>query len=615
MSPFLSKSDFKVAQSCAAKLYFKKNGFPTSKEENEYLLMLADGGYMIGTMAQLLFEDGIEIKTDNGTEFAIKETEQYLEQETVTLFEPAIEIDNMLVRVDILQKEGKVIKLIEVKSKSFDSIEFQTASQNNKKYFELAEWKEYIEDIAFQKYVLQKKFPKAKIEAYLMMPDKAKTTPIEGLIDWFQLQNVEVAEKTKFRKTEIEFSGNIDELRKGHILEMVSVDAYVDKIMTMIADNADIYLQALDKNTKIDVPIETSCNKCEFTVTNTDFPASGFQQCWGKLADEKPHLFELAQLGNFNRSKEKPIDNLIRQGKVNLNDIPLDVIENKYANRPYYQVTKKEEFLLPGIQEEIKAIQYPLFFIDFETSQMAIPYHAGMRPYGKVVFQWSCHVIERDGEEPTHYQWLNTVDKYPNFEFAKTLRNILGEKGTIMIWSPYENTILKDISGSFETMDFKDEELKAWLQRTIRQSKEEDSRIIDMHELAKKYYFHPKMGGRTSIKVTLPAVLAASRSEKIKKYLVDMDVYKVDGDKQIIDPYKLLPKLEVGGEMLDVSNGTDAMMAYQEMLYGRSKGDAKLKAVYENMLLQYCKLDTLAMVIVWEHWASVLAEINSNYVI
>ncbi|TWI77947.1 uncharacterized protein DUF2779 [Lacibacter cauensis] len=608
MSPFLSKSDFKIAQSCAAKLYFKKNGFPTSKEDNEYLLMLADGGYMIGTMAQLLFEGGFEIKTDNGTEFAIKETEQYLEQETVTLFEPAIEIDHMLVRVDILQKEKNVIRLIEVKSKSFDSIEFLAASQNNKKYFELAEWKEYIEDIAFQKHVLQKKFPGAKIEAYLMMPDKAKTTPIEGLIDWFQLQSTETVGKTKFRKTEVVFSGNVDELRKGHILEMVNVDVYVDKIMTMIAGNAQIYLKALQTNTKIDVPIETSCSKCEFTETNTDFATSGFQQCWGRLADVKPHLFELAQLGNFNRSKEKYIDTLIKQGKVNLNDMPLEAIENKYSNRPYYQITKKHEFLLNEITEEIKSIRYPLFFIDFETSQMAIPYHAGMRPYGKVVFQWSCHVIEREGQEPKHHEWLNTVDKYPNFEFAKALRNLLGERGTIMIWSPYENTILKDISSSFETMDFSDVELKAWLQRTIRYSKEEDSRIIDLHELAKRYYFHPKMGGRTSIKVTLPAVLAASKSEKIKKYLVEMGLYRVTENNEIIDPYKQLPKLELDGEVLDVSNGTDAMMAYQEMLYGKSKANTSIKSVYENMLLQYCKLDTLAMVIVWEHWISFLKQ-------
>src|SRR5882672_2731419 len=251
MSPFLSKSDFKIAQSCAAKLFFKKNGFPTSTEENEYLLMLADGGYMVGKMAQLLHDEGIEIMTDKGTEAAIRETEEYLVRNNVTLFEPAIEINNKLVRIDILQKNGNVLRLIEVKSKSFDSTEFQAVRQQGKKYFELSEWKEYIEDVAFQKYVLQEKYPTSKIEAYLMMPDKSKTTPIEGLIDWFKLENTEIVGQTKFRKTDVSFVGNLEELKKGHILELVNVDEYVDKLLPQIRINSELYIKSILSNSKI----------------------------------------------------------------------------------------------------------------------------------------------------------------------------------------------------------------------------------------------------------------------------------------------------------------------------------------------------------------------------
>ena len=53
---------------------------------------------------------------------------------------------------------------------------------------------------------------------------------------------------------------------------------------------------------------------------------------------------------------------------------------------------------------------------------------------------------------------------------------------------------------------------------------------------------------------------------------------------------------------MDVSNGTDAMIAYQEMLYGISRNNPEIKKGYEELLRQDCRLDTLAMVIIWEHW-------------
>lgn len=602
MSPFLSKSDFKVAQTCATKLFYKKNGYPSSDQHNEYLLMLADGGYMIGKMAQLLYEPGIEITTEKGTSDAISKSEELLRQPNIVLFEPAISVNNKLIRIDILVKTGDSFQLIEVKSKSFDSTDFRSTQQQGKKYFELAEWREYIEDIAFQKYVLREKFPSAKIESYLFLPDKSKTTPIEGLIEWFRLEETKIVGDTKFRKTDVSFTGNIEELKKSHILELVNVDEYVDKILPAIEANSKIYIESIMSKSKIERQIDASCNKCEFTETDDKFNESGFKQCWKELADPKPHLFELSHLGNFNRSKDKHIDSLIRNRKVSLSDIPIEIIQDKYNNRPFYQVTRKEEFLLPGFEDELKKIEYPLFFIDFETSQMAIPYHAGMRPYGKVIFQWSCHVIEKPESSPVHYEWLNTANKYPNFEFAEALKQLLKDTGTVLIWTQYENTILKDILNTLDTMGQVSSELKEWLLKTIKFSKEDSTRFLDMNSLALKYYFHPYMGGRTSIKVTLPAVLKASNSEKIKKYLEDVKLYALDKDHTICDPYKQLPKIIVDDVVLDVSNGTDAMIAYQEMLYGISRNNQDIKEGYEKLLRQYCRLDTLAMVIIWEHW-------------
>ena len=81
-----------------------------------------------------------------------------------------------------------------------------------------------------------------------------------------------------------------------------------------------------------------------------------------------------------------------------------------------------------------------------------------------------------------------------------------------------------------------------------------------MNLLALKYYFQPLIGGRTSIKVTLPAVLNSCNMNHVERYLRDLGVFQLD-NSNISDPYGLLPKIELEGAIIDVSNGTDAMRA------------------------------------------------------
>jgi len=85
----LSKSDFQIASTCPQKLLYKKRGYPTANDTNEYMKMLAEGGYIVGHMATMLYPDGIEI-TGNTAE-AIETTRIALEQENCILFEAAVE--------------------------------------------------------------------------------------------------------------------------------------------------------------------------------------------------------------------------------------------------------------------------------------------------------------------------------------------------------------------------------------------------------------------------------------------------------------------------------------------------------------------------------------------
>jgi CRISPR/Cas system-associated exonuclease Cas4 (RecB family) len=117
----LSKSDFKTASDCPSKLYLKKKGFPSLLEDHHYLHFLADGGYMVEKMAKLLYPGGIEMESWDNPEQAHAEAAALIaKRENLTLFEPTILEGKRLVRVDILNKKGKVLELIEVKSASVD---------------------------------------------------------------------------------------------------------------------------------------------------------------------------------------------------------------------------------------------------------------------------------------------------------------------------------------------------------------------------------------------------------------------------------------------------------------------------------------------------------------
>ncbi len=592
----LTKSSFKIARECPTKLYYKVHNYPNKLEENEYLELLADGGYMIGKIAQLLFPEGHFIAFEKSSD-AIAETEKLLVQDRITLFEAAIAINNKLVRIDVLMKNGNHFQLIEVKSKSFDSIDYQDAERKGKSYFRGKDWKPYIEDVAYQKFVLQEKFPQANIECFLMMPDKNKVNPIEGLISWFEIDR-KVYEK--YTSIKVNFKGDADELLNNHFLEKINIDREVQSVISNpdFVPAVESFIQSLSTDSRIITPVSTHCRDCEYRIKDERSPA-GFRECWGEKADMKPHILDLGQLGNFNKAGD--INKLISAGKVRLSDVPLALVEGKYRNRPFYQITEKEEFIEADFFDQLKSIRYPLWFIDFETSQMAVPYHAGMRPYGKVIFQWSCHSIAHENSLPEHHEWINVQDSYPNVEFARKLRECIGNEGTIFTWSKYENTQLRDIYNTMFQWYPDDDELLVWLKKLLTGIEEGNSRFIDLNEWAKAYYFHPAMGARTSIKVTLPAVLTATRSQRIKEYLRKEGLLQEENGS-IMDPYKLLPSFEVVDRSESVQEGTGAMRAYQDMLYGVYKDDLSIKEKYKNALLKYCKLDTLAMVIIWEHW-------------
>lgn len=621
----LSKSDFKVAHTCATKLWYKKHGYPTTNDQNEYMKMLADGGFMFGKLAMLLFPEGIEV---TGSVFeAITRTEELLaNHKNIVLFEPAISVNNQLVRVDVLVKTDNEIKVIEVKSKSFDSVKML---QDKNYWFNLKyHFKPYIEDIAFQTKVVKEKFPNSEIKSFLMMPDTSTTSQFDDLINQFQIVDIPPTPNSRYRNVDVIFTGSenlLQNVRDAYnndnlFVKLIPMDEQVAHVMNEVAHAAGIFVASVVNDVKIATPLSCNCKSCEYTLTDQNHAESGFNSCWGALANVEPHILSLGQLGNVNKktlNNEKRgagelgcIDDLIQQGRVSLNDIPVEVVTSAngtpyYNDRPLYQLTKNEEFILPGLKGEMDTVTYPIHFIDFETNQNCIPLHENMRPYENIIFQWSCHTIKEPGAKPIHSEWLNTTDRFPNIAFVESLKNQLGLEGTFLTWSAYENTQLKAVHEYLEQLNSPAfEAIKNWLYRVVKFHEDDVTKLLDMHDLAIKYYFHPIMGGRTSIKVVLPAILNATNSNVIRSWLEEEGLYGVDDNGVIINPYKLLPtpEITVGGERIVIREGGGAMSAYSDMLYGINKDNQEVKALYEAALKKYCKLDTLSMACIWQHW-------------
>jgi hypothetical protein len=124
--PLLSKSDFILAQDCLAKLYFKRNGFSSTNDENLFLQSLGRMGNIVGEIAKIQFPCGQEIGMSRNPMQAVEDTRDWLESvHEGILYEATFSSNGCYARVDVLIKKGSNIDLIEVKSSGI------TADQKN----------------------------------------------------------------------------------------------------------------------------------------------------------------------------------------------------------------------------------------------------------------------------------------------------------------------------------------------------------------------------------------------------------------------------------------------------------------------------------------------------
>ena len=632
---YLTKSRFKLAVSCPTKLYYAgKPGYANTNDENEFLAMLADGGFQVGELAKLMYPGGIEIKTKRSDD-ALAETSHHLNQDNVTLFEPAISYGGFLIRVDVLIKRGNVLEVIEVKAKSYSG---DPGSLSGKRKAISSDILPYVQDVAFQKYVTQLAFPNCIVSAYLLMPDKSKHATVTGINQWFKVRR-------NGRKTDVLVDSRAMQPGLAEtVLTCVSVDHLANEVLAndieipggqgSLAELSRLWADAYQKDELIAPVIGAQCGSCEFKASPGSPLASGFHECW-KLANQwSDKDFEegtVLDIWNF-RGKGK----LIQAGIVKMHQVTQDdlkLTDDDYgpltnSQRQWLQVNglpddcKQDGFYLDraGLDHEMRSWTYPLHMIDFETASVALPFHAGRRPYEQVAFQFSHHVVEQDGSVRHADEFLCAAPgEFPNYAFVRALREALRhDQGTIMRWSHHENSILNAIKTQLEMDDAPPPDTLELVSFIDNITKGGERSMVDLADVARKHYFHPSTKGSCSIKKVLPAVMQSASFLKTtyshpiygsaegipSKNYKQMVWWKLAEDGTVADPYQLLlsgldDSVE-GDDAEGINQGGAASFAYLRLQFENLLPAERLSI--EQALLRYCELDTLAMVMILQAW-------------
>lgn len=640
-SPFLSKSDFKSAYECAAKLYYRKLGYPTTFQDNEYMAFLADSGFMVEYIAKAQFSQGVDLTDERDPYSAFAKTREILAgSDDAVVFEGGFIHDKFYARADILHRKGNELHLIEVKSSSLNAEEcedrLETFLTRDRKV--KAGWKPYLIDVSYQQYVLSLAFPDLEIVPWLWVVNSGAQVTESVTAGRFSI----VRSKDDVRSRPlVRYAGRAEDLQETKMLARLRVDAITEILMPEVVQRADELAAMLDADGRLQRPAVSIqenyklCRKCEYRFPMGKEPIqNGFSECWGDLALARPHILDLHRVGQIGSSKfDDPVPLVLSRRKASLLDLREDQLGSTgaYTERRHIQwqhsANRGSEHLPHELRSKLAEFDsspgYPFHFVDFEACDVVLPHHAGLRPYERVAFQWSCHTLDEDGKLD-HAEWLNTERQFPNFKFAHALKQHLGDKGTVFVWSPYEQTTLRMILDQIQACmatapdqaleaaglqaSHEIEELGGWIDRLLGQEdakgkRVSSPRIRDLHKLALAHYFHPAMLGRTSIKAVLPAVW--NQSQALRNHSWFRDYQATDAEGAVMDPYKTLPPLPLGGDEEDdedvVREGTGAIRIYQELIFWDGV-DEQYRKNRETLLKQYCKLDTAAMVMIWAHW-------------
>ena len=644
---YLTKTRFKMAMECPRKLAFEADcSYVNTKDDDEFLKGLADGGHQVGALAKLLYPGGIEI-TAPDIDTQVQETAAYMQQENVILFEPTFRSGQCLVRVDVLVKQGSSVTLVEVKSKSMNlAVPGDSFRKQNGDF--RPGWLPYLQDIAYQTHVFELACLGYEVSPRLMLVDPGVVNTVPGLGALFSVmrngRRAEVVVDPSLSGSALTspplrahgVEDEVNEILRGSI----SAPSGLPKPFPEAV--AEYAAQMVDPS-GFRPRVDARCKRCEYYCEPDKLPPgklSGWAEC---VATVEPRAAGLRRPETiFGLYDERKTDGHLKKGRVLLEEVrpehvnydgaPADAISGPHRKSLQCDEVRGDVpepvLKVDGLTNEFANLRWPLHFIDFETGRYAIPLHAGDKPNTQLLYQFSEHVLHADGRLEHRMDFLcDTAGVHPNRLTLDALRATLeADEGTVLHWWDHERTVLDALKKELDPAQPADSERKQFIERLCSNKGAPHPRLVDLGRMVHRLAYFPGTDGRSSIKKVLPAVLQLSSHVRAKygapvygtaampsrNFSPGMVWVQYAANGAVIDPYKLLsareadPALEAAIQRAEtddegqaiVANGGAAMLAYAKLQRHAISGAARADIV--KQMLRYCELDTLAMVMVFE---------------
>jgi len=241
------------------------------------------------------------------------------------------------------------------------------------------------------------------------------------------------------------------------------------------------------------------------------------------------------------------------QGVIELADVSDDLLNPRQLRVKTNTLANTVFFDAEGAAADLAMYPLPAYFLDFETIQFAVPIWKGTRPYQQNTFQFSLHTLSESGQL-VHTEFLDLSGGDPSEPFALALIASCGTNGPVYVYNAaFEATRISELAARYPALG---DALLAI-----------NARMVDLLPIARERYYHPSQQGSWSIKKVLPAVVPELRYDALE----------------------------------GVQDGGGAMEAFLEAIHPETSTERKQQI--EQQLLAYCKLDTYAMVRLWQVFA------------
>jgi CRISPR/Cas system-associated exonuclease Cas4 (RecB family) len=261
-------------------------------------------------------------------------------------------------------------------------------------------------------------------------------------------------------------------------------------------------------------------------------------------------VFPEYPLSSLPRLHYRKREQLEAAGHEDLRDVPDEFLGEVQNRVKQCSITGETYFDAAGAAADLAPYGFPAYFLDFETTMFAVPIWKGTRPYQQLPFQFSLHILTESGDLQ-HHGFLDLSGDDPSRACAQALVDLCGEQGPVFAYNAsFECRVMRELAARFP-------EFAAGLEGII-------DRVVDLLPIARNRYYHPSQHGSWSIKAVLPAMCP------------DLSYDSLEG----------------------VQDGGMAQVVHQEAIAPETTPDRKEEI--RKQLHEYCKLDTFAMVRIYQ---------------